>query len=158
MGPLLLLSESNQSELSSLLQPPTIFTFYTSTAKMPSCMAKATSRSMSHNQKALWMNSFLKSPPSQQVPLHWPRIWSLLLCGVVSGLGLVALETDSCIHVRGNILLAVYDTSTMSTIFRRLVQQKKNCDTVYKELEKHIKIEYKVSITLRHCFSTSRTT
>src|SRR5271170_1662434 len=58
--PLLLSSELNQSELSSLLQPPTISTSYTSTAKMPSCMAKATSRYMSHNQKALWMNGFLQ--------------------------------------------------------------------------------------------------
>ena len=28
-----------------------------------------------------------------------PRIWYLFLCGVVSDLGFVALETDSCIHV-----------------------------------------------------------
>jgi len=57
--PLLLLSESNHSELFSLLLPPTIFTSYTSTAKMPSCMGKATLRSIFHNQKALWMNGSL---------------------------------------------------------------------------------------------------
>ena len=60
MRPLLLSSELNQSELFSLSQLPMIFIYYTSTAKMPSCMAKATSRSMSHNQKTLWMNDFLK--------------------------------------------------------------------------------------------------
>jgi len=31
-----------------------------------------------------------------------PRIWYLFLSGVVSELGFVALETDSCIHVQGN--------------------------------------------------------
>jgi len=57
---------------------------------------------------------------------------------VVTDLGFVALETDSCIYVRGNILLAVYVDD-----IQVVGPTKEECDAVYKELEKHIKIEYK---------------
>ena len=50
----------------------------------------------------------------------------------------MALETDSCIYVRGNILLAVYVDD-----IQVVGPTKEECDAVYKELEKHIKIEYK---------------
>jgi hypothetical protein len=48
------------------------------------------------------------------------------------------LETDSCIYVRGNILLAVYVDD-----IQVVGPTKEECNAVYKELERHIKFEYK---------------
>ena len=96
---------------------------------------------MSHNQKAFWINGFrqvLHLNKSLYGLKQAPRIWCLFLCGVVSELGFVALETDSCNHVRGNILLAVYVDD-----IQMVGPTKEDCDAVYKELEKRIKIEYK---------------
>jgi hypothetical protein len=37
-----------------------------------------------------------------------PHIWYLFLCGVIVGLGFFALETDSCIYIRQDIIIEVY--------------------------------------------------
>src|SRR5271170_2733421 len=124
MRPLLLSSELNQSELSSLLQLPTIFTSYTSTAKMPSCMAKATSRSMSHNQKALWMNGFLQKfsiSTSLSMVLN-----KLLVSGIFC---FVEWYQNSGLWHWKRIPAFMFEgtsfSQSVSTIFKWLVQQKK---------------------------------
>ena len=67
-----------------------------------------------------------------------PRIWYLFLCGVIVGLGFVQLETDSCIYIRGDIIVEVYvdDIKIVGPIMAK-------CEAVYKELAQHINIESK---------------
>ena len=67
-----------------------------------------------------------------------PRIWYLFLCHVIIGLGFVALETDSCIYLRGDIILGVYVDD-----IKIAGPSKEACDAVYKELSQHVKVEYK---------------
>jgi hypothetical protein len=67
-----------------------------------------------------------------------PRIWYLFLCGVIVGLGFVALETDSYIYTREDIILEVYVDD-----IKIVGPTKERCDAVYQELAQHIKIESK---------------
>ena len=67
-----------------------------------------------------------------------PRIWYLFLCGVIVGIGFVALETDPCIYVRRDIILEVYVDD-----IKIVGPTKEHCDAVFKELAKHVNIESK---------------
>ena len=57
---------------------------------------------------------------------------------MIIGLGFVALETDSCIYLRGDIILGVYVDD-----IKIAGPSKEACDAVYKELSQHVKVEYK---------------
>src|SRR5436309_63268 len=53
-------------------------------------------------EKVLWLNKALYGLTQA------PRIWYLLLCGVIIGLGFQVLETDTCIYVHSEIIVEVY--------------------------------------------------
>ena len=53
-------------------------------------------------------------------------------------MGFVPLETDSCIYTRGNILLSVYVDD-----IKVVRQTKEDCEAVYYQLEKLVKVENK---------------
>jgi hypothetical protein len=57
---------------------------------------------------------------------------------VIIGLGFVQLETDSCIYIRGDIIMEVYvdDIKIVGPTMAK-------CESVYKELAQHVKVESK---------------
>jgi hypothetical protein len=65
------------------------------------------------------------------------RIWFLHLCGIIIDMGFVALETDTCIYVRGNLLIAVYVDDI------KAVGKQEDCESFFHELAKHVKVENK---------------
>jgi hypothetical protein len=67
-----------------------------------------------------------------------PRIWYLFLCNVIIGLGFKALETDTCIYKREDIILGVYVDD-----IKVIGPSKECCDMVFHEISKHVKVEYK---------------
>ena len=140
MRPLLLSSELNQSELScSCSRQRSLHLTHRLQKCLPAWQKRC--RDLCHTTRRLCGLRFLAKVLHLNKSLYSlkqaPRIWYLFLCGVVSELGFVALETDSCIHVRGNILLAVHVDD-----IQVVGPTKEDCDAVYKELEKYIKIEY----------------
>ena len=70
-----------------------------------------------------------------------PHIWYLFLCGVIIGLRFVALEIDSCIYRRGDIIAVVYMDDIM--LVGATMEQ---CKAVYVELTQHVATELKGSI------------
>jgi Reverse transcriptase (RNA-dependent DNA polymerase) len=64
-----------------------------------------------------------------------PHIWYLYLCGIIIDLGFVALESDPCIYIRGQLLVAVYVDDI------KVVGNQQDCEAFYRELAKHIKVE-----------------
>jgi hypothetical protein len=66
-----------------------------------------------------------------------PCIWYLFLCGVITDLGFIALESDPCIYVRGHLLVAVYVDDI------KVVGTQNHCEAFFHELEKHVKVENK---------------
>jgi hypothetical protein len=66
------------------------------------------------------------------------RIWYLFLCGIIIELGFVALETDSCIYVRGNILIAVYVDDIQVA-----AKTKEQCESFFHELAQRVNIDNK---------------
>jgi transposase InsO family protein len=67
-----------------------------------------------------------------------PRIWYLFLCGVIVGLGFIPLETDSCIYIRGDIIMEVYVDD-----IKIVGPNKAKCEAVYQELSQHVKVKSK---------------
>jgi hypothetical protein len=67
-----------------------------------------------------------------------PRIWYLFLCGVIVGLGFVALETDPCIYTRADIILEVYVDD-----IKIVGPNKEKCNEVFQELAQHVNVESK---------------
>src|SRR5579862_1368518 len=67
-----------------------------------------------------------------------PRIWYLFLCGVIVGLGFVALETDPCIYVRGEIILEVYVDDIKIAGPNSI-----KCNEIFQELSQQINVESK---------------
>jgi transposase InsO family protein len=67
-----------------------------------------------------------------------PRIWYLFLCGVIVGLGFVALETDPCIYTRKDIILEVYVDD-----IKIVGPNKESCGEVFQELAQHVNVESK---------------
>jgi hypothetical protein len=65
------------------------------------------------------------------------RIWYLFLCGVIIDLGFVALESHTCIYIRGQLIVAVYVDDI------KVVGNQKDCEAFYHELVKHVKVENK---------------
>ena len=70
-----------------------------------------------------------------------PRIWYLLLCRVIVGLGFQVLETDTCIYVRGEIIVEVYVDD-----IKILGPSQQPCYEVYHELCKHFKMQDKGAV------------
>src|SRR5437763_5675107 len=101
---------------------------------MPSCMAKATLRYTFPDKNLRLIKSLYGLKQA-------PRIWYLFLCGVIVGLRFVALETDSCIYRRGDIIAVVYIDDIML-----VGATKEQCKVVYVELTQHVATELKGSI------------
>ena len=70
-----------------------------------------------------------------------PRIWYLLLCGVIVGLGFQVLETDTCIYVHSEIIVEVYVDD-----IKILGPSQQLCYEVYHELCKHFKMQDKGAV------------
>ena len=70
-----------------------------------------------------------------------PRIWYLLLCGVMVGLGFEVLETDTCSYIRGEIIIEVYVDN-----IKILTPNKESCYEIYRELCKHFKMQDKGAV------------
>src|SRR5438552_12904926 len=67
-----------------------------------------------------------------------PRIWYLLLCRVIVGLGFQVLETDTSIYVHGEIIIEVYVDD-----IKILGPKQEMYYEVYHELCKHLKMQDK---------------
>src|SRR5947199_10689875 len=81
---------------------------------------------------------------AQQSPVRLkqaPRIWYLLLCGVIVGLGFQVLETDTCIYVRGEIIVEVYVDD-----IKILGPSQQLCYEVYHKLCKQFKMQDKGAV------------
>jgi Reverse transcriptase (RNA-dependent DNA polymerase) len=65
------------------------------------------------------------------------RAIHLFLCGVIIDLGFVALESDTSIYIRGQLLVAVYVDDI------KVVGNQKDCEAFYHELAKLVEVENK---------------
>jgi len=138
--PLHLSSESTPFVLSLPLPPQMTFSSCMSIVRMPSYTEKATLTSTS--QPEWFVDTWF---PQKVLHLHKslyglkkaPCIWYLFLCGLIIDLGFVALESDICIYIWGQLLVAVYVDDI------EVVGNQKNCETFYHELANHIKVKNK---------------
>jgi hypothetical protein len=86
-------------------------------------------------QKVLRLNKSLYGPKQA------PRIWYLLLSEVIIGLGFIPLETDTCIYVKDEVMIAVFVDDILIT------GPKSSCYKFYDDLSKHFLVKDKGEVT-----------